>query len=114
MAEDGILPKGLATCRVPLCTTCLFGKATKTPWRVKAPRNLDRPSCTITKPGDCVSVNQLESSTLGIIMQLRGIPTAKRYKLASIFVDHYSGLGSVYLQKSTAVIETMEAKGAFK
>jgi hypothetical protein len=56
MAEHGILPKRLATCRVPICTTCMFGKATKTPWRTKAPLNKNT-SHTITKPGDCVSVD---------------------------------------------------------
>ena len=70
MAKYGILPKRLATCRVPMCTTCMFGKATKKPWRTKAPQNRDQPSHTITKPGDCVSVDQLESSTPGLIGQL--------------------------------------------
>ena len=31
MAEQGILPKRLATCRKPLCTSCLFSKATRRP-----------------------------------------------------------------------------------
>jgi hypothetical protein len=35
MAEYRILPKRLATCHVPMCTTCMFGKATKKPWRTK-------------------------------------------------------------------------------
>jgi hypothetical protein len=29
MAQIGILPKQLANCQIPSCTTCLFGKATK-------------------------------------------------------------------------------------
>ena len=113
MAQYGILPRRLATCRVPMCTTCMFGKATKRPWRTKAPQNRDQPSHTITKPGDCVSVDQLESSTPGLIGQLRGIPTIKRYEVATVFIDHYSGLSYVHLQKSTTAIETVEAKDAF-
>ena len=111
MAEYGILPKRLATCRVPICTTCMFGtKATKKPWRTKALQKRDRPSHTITKPGDYVSV----ASTPGLIGQLRGIPTIKRYEVATVFIDHHSGLGCVHLQKSTTAIETVEAKDAFE
>ena len=114
MAECDILPKRLATCCVPMCTTCMFGKAMKKPWRAKTPQNRDQPSHTITKPGDCVSVDQLESSTLGLIGQLRGIPTIKRYKVATVFIGHYSGLGYMHLQKSTTAIETVEAKDALE
>jgi hypothetical protein len=35
MAKTQILPKKLSTCKVPLCTSCLFGKATRRPWRSK-------------------------------------------------------------------------------
>ena len=107
MAEYGILPKRLATCRVPMCTTCMFGKATRKPWRTKAPQNREQPSHTITKPGGCVSVDQLESSTPGLIGQLQGIPTIKRYEVATVCIDHYSGLGYVHLQKSTTAIEKL-------
>jgi hypothetical protein len=114
MAEAGILPARLASCRIPMCTTCLFGKATKKPWRTKAPINKEQSSRTITKPGDCISVDQLESSTPGLIAQLQDVPTTKRYTVATIFVDHYSRLGYTHLQKSTSVIETVEAKDAFE
>ena len=97
MARMGILPKCLATCQVPLCTSCLFGKATKRPWRGKTPINKMEKE-TITHPGQCVSVDQLESSTPGLIAQMRGIPTKARYKVATVFVDHFSGLSYVHLQ----------------
>jgi hypothetical protein len=32
MARRGILPARLATCPIPVCTACLYGKATKKPW----------------------------------------------------------------------------------
>ena len=93
--------------RTHICTTCMFGKATKKPWRTKAPQNREQPSHTLTKPGDCFSVDQLESSIWGLIGQLRGIPTIERYEVATVFIDHYSGLGyAVHLQKSTTAIET--------
>ena len=46
--------------------------------------------------------------------QLRGNPTKERYRAATIFVDHYSRLSYVHLQKSTSAEETLEAKTAFE
>ena len=60
-----------------------------------------------------MSVDQLESSTPGLIAQVKGWITKKRYRVATIFVDHYSGLSYVHLQKSTNA-ETLEAKLAFE
>ena len=114
MAYLGILPRRLANCRIPLCTTCLFGKATKKPWRAKTPANKYPRSLQITKPGHCVSVDQLQSSTPGLIAQLKGNCTVMRYTVATVFIDHYSGLGQVHLQKSTSAIETVQAKQAFE
>ena len=42
MARQGLLPKRLATCDIPICSACQYGKATKRPWRQKTvtqPRN---------------------------------------------------------------------------
>ena len=61
-----------------------------------------------------MSVDQLESSTPGLIGQLRGWITHKRYKVATVFVDHHSGLTFVYLQQSTDGEETVRAKEAFE
>jgi GAG-pre-integrase domain len=93
MAKQGILPQKLADCKVPLCTSCLFGKVTRRPWRSKTPNNQTEPSRTIIKPGDCISVDQLESTTPGLIAQLKGIPMTLQYKVATVFVDHFSPLG---------------------
>ena len=41
MAKQGLLPKKLVDCRVPLCTACLYGKATRRPWRSKTPNNAE-------------------------------------------------------------------------
>jgi GAG-pre-integrase domain len=65
MAQNGQLPKSLATCRVPMCQACQYGKATRHPWRSKATKVNKEESTTITKPGQCVSVDQLESITPG-------------------------------------------------
>ena len=114
MARMGILPRRLATCNIPMCTACLYGKATRRPWRQKAATKRIDPTGIVTKPGDCVSVDQLESITPGLIAQLKGTPTHSRYHAATVFVDHHSRLGFVYLQKSTTAEETLQAKVAFE
>ena len=68
----------------------------------------------ITAPGQCVSVDQMESPVPGLIAQLKGIPTRDRYKAATVFVDHYSCLSFVHLQHSTNAEETIQAKQAFE
>ena len=108
MAADGNLPAQLATFLVPLCTSCLSGKATCKPWRDKPATA--RPLCTITKPGQCISVNQLTSTTPGLVTQLRGKATTKQYMVATIFVGHYSGLNFTHLQKTTSAEETIQGK----
>ena len=113
MASNGILPKYLADCRVPLCTSCLFGKATRRPWRTKPSKMDQTPTRTITKPGECVSVDQLESTTPGLIAQLKH-PTKARYRVATVFIDHATRFSYVYLQQSTNAEETVQAKRAFE
>jgi len=114
LAKMQILPKKLSTCKVPLCTSCLFGKATRRPWRSKTSKSDKSRRRTITRPGQCVSVDQLESTTPGLIAQMKGKPTTKRYTAATVFVDHYSGFTYVYIQKSTSADETIQGKQAFE
>ena len=61
-----------------------------------------------------IKVDQMESSTLGFIAQLKGYLMTKRYQYASIFVDHYSKFGFVYLQKTLSSEETVHVKKAFE
>ena len=46
--------------------------------------------------------------------QTSGKLTTARYKVATIFVDHYSDLDFVYIQESTSAEETIDAKKAFE
>ena len=87
MAKMGHLPKNLTHCAPPKCQACMFGKATKVPWRVKGQTKHIQPTST---PGECVSVDQMESTCPGIIAQLKGIPTKHRYRHVTVFVDHYT------------------------
>jgi GAG-pre-integrase domain len=115
MAKRGQLPKRLATCRVPLCQSCLYGKAVRRRWRDKPKTTTqDGNQASTTRPGQCVSVDQLESTTLGFFWQLKGRITTAKYRAATIFVDHYSDLTYVHLQQTTSAKETLEAKNAFE
>jgi hypothetical protein len=61
-----------------------------------------------------VSVDQLESTTLGFIAQLKGKLTTQRYQYGTVFVDHYSRMTYVYLQRRLTSDETVQAKRAFE
>jgi hypothetical protein len=113
MAARGDLPRNIAACKTPKCASCLYGKATRRAWRSKSPANkMTTPQATA--PGKVVAVDQMISATPGLIAQMRGFITGKRYKVTTVFVDHFSGLSFVYLQKSTSAAETVEAKRAFE
>ena len=113
MARQGLLPKRLATCDIPICSACQYGKATKRPWRQKTVRNRET-GRQPTAPGDVVSVDQMISATPGLIAQMSGFLTKDRYTCATVFVDHFSNAGYVHLQRSTSVEHTLEAKRAFE
>jgi hypothetical protein len=111
MARRGEVPGKLAKCASPMCAACQFGKATRKAWRTKAQV---RGIKVVTKPGECVSVDQIESRTPGLLVQIKGRLTNARYGVATIFVDHYSRLGYVHLQASTSSKDTLTAKRAFE
>ena len=113
MARAGDLPRRLTTCRVPECAACRLGKATKVPWRTKGKNNTGAIH-PVTAPGQCISVDQLESTTPGFIAQLKGRATRNRYKYVTVFVDHFSGHSFTYLQKRITSDETVRAKVAYE
>ena len=105
------LPKRLATVIPPFCAACKYGKQTKRPWRTKGPQGH---ICTATQPGQVVSVDQLESTMPGFVAQLKGLLTMQCYNYATIFVDQYSKLSVVFLQKRITSAETVLAKQSFE
>jgi hypothetical protein len=115
LAEQGILPRKILHCRAPKCAACMYAKATRRPWRYSSTEGPQpvQPRMA-TAPGECVSIDQLESSTPGLITQLKGKPTKARYTCATVFVDHYSRWSYVHYQKSTSGDETVDAKRAFE
>ena len=112
MARQGILPKKLAHSKIPSCSACLYGKATKRAWRSKlGKKGAEKKSL---KPGEVISVDQMVSPVPGLIAQMVGFLTRQRYKYATVFVDQASRMGFVYLQKTCSAEETIEAKRAFE
>ena len=112
MANQGIIGRKYAKCQIPNCSACLYAKATKRKWRDK--KRKEYTANRATNPGECVSVDQLVSPTPGLVAQMTGILTTKRYKYATVFVDHATKLGYTYLQTSADADETIKAKRAFE
>ena len=104
----------MGKCRVPTCSACMFAKMTRRPWRGKPKLKNDKSEEPPTRPGQVVSVDQLVSPTPGLIAQMTGFLTTKRYKYATVYVDQFSRLGFVYLQKTASAEETIEGKKAFE
>ena len=93
MAKQGILPKKYLNCRIPLCTAWMYSKAIKrrTPNRNNNKNEARKP----TQLGECISVDQLVSPTGGLIAQMTGFFTKRRYNYATVYVDQYSNRGYV-------------------
>jgi hypothetical protein len=113
LALNGKIPKKLAKVLPPKCAGCLFGAMTKLPWQGKKTK-ANHKVFVATKPGECISVDQMTSTEVGFFAQLKGKITKKRYECATVFVDHYSCLHFVHLQLNDKSNETLAAKLAFK
>ena len=73
MARQGILPGNLAHCKIPSCSACLYGKATKRAWRSKLSKQTTEKKTL--KPGEVISVDQMVSPVPGLIAQMVGFLT---------------------------------------
>jgi hypothetical protein len=113
LALNGEIPKKLSKLKPPKCTGCLFGATTKLPWHGKESASSHK-IFIATKPGEIVSVDQMESAEVGFFAQLKGSLTKKWYRYCTVFVDHFSRLCFVHLQIDDSPVETMLAKQAFE
>jgi len=87
LASQGIIQRRLAKCPAPKCPGCIYGNANQKPWRTKAqPGKIKR----ATRPGETMSVDQMISTTVGLIPQAKGALTTRCYTGAAVFVDHAS------------------------
>jgi hypothetical protein len=113
LALNGEIPKKLAKIKPPKCAGCLFGMMTKIPWRGKETK-ASHEVFIATKPGECISVDQMASTEVGFFAQMKGKLTKRHYRCATIFVDHFSRLHFVHLQTDDSSEETIAAKRAFE
>jgi hypothetical protein len=113
LALNREIPKKLANITPPTCAGCLVGAMTKIPWRCKETK-ASHEVFIATKPGECISVDQMTSTEVGFFAQMKGKLTKRRYRFATIFVDHCSRLRFVHLQIDDSSAETLAAKHAFK
>jgi hypothetical protein len=105
MAKRVDLPSKFAKFPAPLYGACMYAKKTRKAWRGR-PTTQTR-TRVAAAPGVIVAIDQMVSPTPGLVAQMKGFITKKRYTAATVFVDHYSNL-------SFTIVETLEAKAAFE
>ena len=71
------------TARVSKCALCMYGKVTNGHGGPNRPTVAKIGKSTITAPGQCISVDQLQSPTPGLIVKMKGIPTTQRYTVST-------------------------------
>ena len=109
MEKLSINPKKFEKCDNPTCAACMYAKSTLAPGS-RSSRNIPQK----TNPGKIVSVDQLLSSTLGLVAHMNYILTTKGYKYAIVFVDHFSRYSYMHLQYTASFKETVEVKHVFE
>ena len=116
LAQQGIIPRRLAALKdkPPVCVSCLFGKAHKRPWRNKSKQSNPIRSKDQTKPGDCVSTDQIVSAQPGLVPQMSGFLTSDRIWGVTVFVDHATDWTYGHLMRNLSLDETLLAKRAFE
>jgi hypothetical protein len=78
MAHARDLPKKFSRCQILKYHTCMCGKTIKISWRLKGNSiEKKRPSHL---PRECVTIDQMGSTTPGLISQLKGKPIIFRYR----------------------------------
>ena len=84
MAVIGILPNSIAMTPILEGVGCMLSAITKKTWRTKGDAgNQVVRKTNITRLVHYVSGNKLESPQFGLITQLKGITTKKRYQYAN-------------------------------
>ena len=97
MAKLVINSKKFETCDTPKYVACMYDKSICKPWRGRS-RKIPHKPCQVTNHGQIVSVDQLASSSPGLVAQMTGILPTKRYKYYTLFMDHLSIYSDMHLQ----------------
>ena len=113
LSSLGVIPRKLPKVNSPNFAGCLYCSMTERPWRTKSANN-QFSIWEAFAPGDCVLLDQMESSTPRFIAQLKGKLTKQSYCADTIFLDHHSDLTYMHLQQVFSSKETVEAKKVFE
>jgi hypothetical protein len=86
--RKGVPPidKSVANSEDPICAACQIGKANKRAHKA----DVGSVTAKHTAPGQGVSVDLLEAGIPGRLPTTRGLPSPKRYRYVTLWVDHYS------------------------
>ena len=116
MAKHKIIDPSLAKIEPPMCAGCNYGQQTRRAWRTKPNKKLRKRKIKPARaPGHIVSVDTMSSlSVPGLMPQLRGTPTLRRYHYATVFVDHFSRLDYIHLHERNTAAAILDAKLAFE
>jgi hypothetical protein len=95
-----------------MCPACIYGKMTRKSWRNKSPPPLMTPMDI--KPGQFVSIDQLQSNVPGFIGQMKGTTTRHRFTIATAYINHASDFTYVYLQRDSSSAEMLQSKHEFE
>ncbi len=115
LARSGVFGRSfqnIGTCDIPLCKSCLHGKQHQSP--VTSSTASGVLDALHLQPGDCVSGDQVESSTPGLIPTSRGNPTTDRYHAGTLFIDHASRFLHFTPHISTGSKEAISVKHHFE
>ena len=111
-ATSGNLTQQLALCCASVCAACCLGKLKKQPRRTLSPTQSNiKP---YTRPGQCVSVDTMESRIPGFIAQLRGFLTKRQYRYTTVFVDRFFNLTYVRHHVNNTLDSVVCAKVSIK
>jgi hypothetical protein len=106
--RTGNLPGGpsLASEPDPICAVCQFGKAHKRSHKA----DTGNISNNHLAPGDGVSSDGMEAGCPGRMMTTHGLPSLRRYKYVSFWVDHYSQFVYITMHKTKKAEELLKSK----
>jgi hypothetical protein len=106
-----------SSCQPPMCTSCEIARAKRcSPHATSSKHNRELIlRKNDLKPGNCVSIDQYESSIRGRIPNSKGKePFGNKYTGGTIFYDHASGLIRCIHQVSLRASDTIIAKKIFE
>jgi hypothetical protein len=111
MALQGNIPKQLATTELHFCPTCKYSKSMRNFWKYKNNNNKIEEA---TQEGQCVFVDSFQSSIASFAAHFKGIYTNKKYRISTVFIDHYSDLSYVFMQHDHTSSEISRVKIALE